>query len=98
MKNFEGGLFEKIHFQNFQKNRRYFLNFQNFDIFLASFDGANDYSSHERKTNRNRICIFGKKLHRFGKYFGSFYETVRSPFLQLQLQQPFLKKKNSAKW
>ena len=75
IKNFEGGLFEKIHFQNVQKNRRYFLNFENFDIFLELFDRAKNSSSHERKTNR--IFIFGKKLHHFGKYFGSFYEIVR---------------------
>ena len=27
-KKFKGGLFEKIHFQNFQKNHRHFLNFR----------------------------------------------------------------------
>ena len=27
IKNFKGSLFEKNHFQNFQKNRRHFLNF-----------------------------------------------------------------------
>ena len=45
-----------------------------FDIFLGSFDRAKNSSSHERETNR--ICIFGKKLHHFEKYFGSFYEIV----------------------
>ena len=75
IKNFKGGLFEKIHFQNFQKNRRHFLNLENFDIFLGSFDRAKNSSSHERVTNR--ICIFGKKLHHFGKYFDSFYKIIR---------------------
>ena len=28
IKTFKGGLFEKIHFQNFQKNRGHFLNFE----------------------------------------------------------------------
>ena len=74
-KKFKGGLFEKIHFQNFQKNRCHFLNFENFDIFLGPFDRVKNSSSHERKTNW--ICIFGRKLHNFGKYFGSFYEIVR---------------------
>ena len=50
IKNFKGGLFEKIHFQNFQKNHRHFFNFENFDIFLRSFDRAKNSSSDERKT------------------------------------------------
>ena len=83
----KGGLFEKIHFQHFQKNRRHFLNFQNFDIFLGSFDRAKNSSSHERKTNQ--ICIFGEKLHHFGKRFGSFYEIPRLA------STAFLKKKFS---
>ena len=74
-KTFKGDLFDKIHFQNFQKNHRHFLNFENFDIFLQSFDRAKNSSSHEKKTNR--ICIVHKKLHHFGKYFGSFNKIVR---------------------
>ena len=74
-KKMKGGLFERIHFQNFQKNRGHSVDFVNFYIFLGSFDRAKNSSSHERKTNR--ICPFGKKLHHFGKYFGDFYEIVR---------------------
>ena len=73
IKKFKGGLFEKIHFRNFQKNRRHFLKIKNFDIFLGSFDRAKNSSLHERKTNWNSV----KKLHHFGKYFGSFYEIGR---------------------
>ena len=75
IQNFKRGLFEKICFQNFQKNHRHFLNYENFDIFLRSFGTAKNSSSHERKANR--ICIFGQKLRPIRKYFGSFYEIVR---------------------
>ena len=58
-KKFKRGLFKKIFFKNFQKNSRHFVNFENFDIFLGSFDRAKNSSSHEKETNR--ICIFGNK-------------------------------------
>ena len=84
----KGGLFERIHFKNFQKNRRHFFNFENFDIFLGSFDRAKNFSSHEKKNQPNMYISWKTAL--FWKIFWQCLWNCKVIFNS----SPFLKKKN----